>query len=144
MNYQIRECTLEDAEAIFLLNRDEMGYEYPLNETRKKLEYLLKSGKDKLFVAIVQGQVVGYVHGKDYDVLYVPHMKNIMGIAVFKQYRRHGIGQALLQQLEYWAKRTGATGIRLVSGGERADAHQFYEKCGYTRTKQQINFKKYF
>ena len=69
-------------------------------------------------------------------------MKNIMGIAVSASCKRRGIGRALLEQVEAWAVRDGAVGIRLVSGSERADAHAFYRKCGYTGDKQQINFKK--
>lgn len=40
-----------------------------------------------------------------------------------------------------WAKETGASGIRLVSGMERSSAHEFYGHCGYNYGKQQLNFK---
>lgn len=69
-------------------------------------------------------------------------MKNIMGIAVFSECKHSGIGKALLTKVEDWAKQAGASGIRLVSGANRTDAHAFYRKCGYTGDKQQINFKK--
>lgn len=54
-----------------------MGYEYPVDKTKNKLEHLLKSDKDKIFVATVQSIVVGYIHANDYDVIYAPHMKNV-------------------------------------------------------------------
>ena len=45
-------------------------------------------------------------------------------------------------QVELWAKDTGAAGIRLVSGAERTDAHEFYRHCGFSGDKRQLNFKK--
>jgi len=71
-------------------------------------------------------------------------MKNIMGIAVSSEYKQKGIGRALLQQVENWARETGASGIRLVSGAIRTDAHAFYRRCGYSGNKEQINLKKLF
>lgn len=144
MNFQIRECKTEDVDAIYSLNNTEMGYEYSIEDTKDKLEGLLESNKDKIFVATVQNAVVGYVHANDYDVIYAPHMKNIMGIAVSGEYKKYGIGKAMLEEIEKWAKETGAFGIRLVSGSTRTGAHEFYRRCGYIGDKQQINFKKYF
>ena len=67
-----------------------------------------------------------------------------MGIAVSRKYKRKGIGRALLQQVEHWARETGASGIRLVSGATRTDAHAFYRRCGFEGNKEQINLKKMF
>ena len=142
MDFTIREAGLSDASAIRELSERELGYPYPLEATAQKLAALLKSGRDKIFVAVLGEAVVGYVHANSYDVLYAPHMKNIMGIAVSASCKRRGIGRALLEQVEAWAVRDGAVGIRLVSGSERLDAHAFYRKCGYSGDKQQINFKK--
>ena len=144
MDFQIRECKIEDVNAIWNLNNIEMGYEYSIENTKDKLERLLKSDKDKIFVATVQNTAVGYVHANDYDVIYAPHMKNIMGIAVSGEYKKYGIGKAMLEEVEKWAKETGAFGVRLVSGSTRIGAHEFYRRCGYVGDKQQINFKKYF
>ena len=142
MNYSIREAALSDAEAIWMLNCTEMGYPFPLEATLDKLEKLLRRGSDKIYVATIDGAVVGYVHANDYDVIYAPHMKNIMGIAVAREHKHKGIGKALLQQVELWAADTGATGIRLVSGAARTGAHDFYRRCGYSGDKEQLNLKK--
>ena len=142
--FSIREAVESDASAIWQLNSNEMGYQYPLEDTIQNIINLLSSNADKIFVAICDGSVVGYVHANDYDLLYAPHMKNIMGIAVSSEYKRKGIGRALLQHVENWACETGASGIRLVSGAIRTDAHAFYRRCGYSGNKEQINLKKLF
>jgi len=142
--FAIREATESDANAIWQLNCDEMGYRYPLDDTTRNIEILLSSNADKIYVAVSGDLVVGYVHANDYDLIYAPHMKNIMGIAVSGEYKRQGIGRALLQEVEHWALETGASGIRLVSGAARTDAHAFYRCCGFEGSKEQINFRKMF
>lgn len=139
---RIRELQPSDFEAIYQLNRDEMGYDYPLDATIEKLQRLINSAADRIYVAIADDRVVGYVHANDYDTIYAPHMKNIMGIAVSSYYKRMGIGRALLTEVERWAKQTGAAGVRLVSGSSRTAAHSFYRSCGYTENKTQLNFSK--
>ncbi len=144
LNVQIRECETFDYKEIYKLNTVEMGYDYPEEKTRIKLQALLKSDKDKIFVACVDEVVVGYIHANDYDVIYAPHMKNIMGIAVLSEFKRMGIGRELLTAVENWAENTGADGVRLASGSARVDAHQFYKNCGYTGDKTQVRFMKIF
>lgn len=142
MTFLIRECRISDAKTIHALNAQELGYLCSMELTRKKLEKALCSDSDRIFVAEIGGEVVGYVHACDYELLYYPSMKNIMGIAVNKNYQRMGIGKALLQAVENWAEDTDCAGVRLVSGAERADAHRFYQDCGYSYGKDQKNFKK--
>ena len=138
----IREARAEDAQALARLNREEMGYGYPVDKTKEKLAMLLESGKDKILVAELDGTVAGYVHLNDYDVLYADHMKNIMGIAVSSSCRRRGIGRKLLAAAEDWARETGAKAVRLVSGEGRTGAHAFYRSLGYRGDKKQLNLKK--
>ena len=138
----IREARAEAAQALARLNREEMGYGYPVDKTKEKLAMLLESGKDKILVAELDGAVAGYVHLNDYDVLYADHMKNIMGIAVSSSCRRMGIGRKLLAAAEDWARETGAEAVRLVSGEGRTGAHAFYRSLGYSGNKKQLNLKK--
>lgn len=142
MTFQIREAGEADAEGICRLNRDGLGYDYPPEKTAEKLKLLLQSEKDKIFVAEVEGRLAGYVHACDYDTLYMPHFKDIMGIAVLREHRRKGIGRALLTAVENWAEEMGAEGVRLVSGETRTEAHEFYQLCGYVSRKNQKNFHK--
>lgn len=139
----IRDAVPEDAEAIQQLNREVLGYDYSVDNTRKKLQRLSSMKGHKILVAEDQGQVIGYIHGEDYDLTYAPPMKNILGIAVAFSARRKGVGKRLLQAVENWARETGADGVRLVSGANRKEAHAFYRACLYGNEKQQINFKKF-
>lgn len=144
MDYEIRACRLEDAAALQRLNSQQMGYTFSVEETEAKMRKVLGSDRDRIFVAVSGDQVLGYVHANDHDVICLPHMKNIQGIAVAAACQKQGIGRALLQAVEAWARESGAVGIRLVSGSTRTEAHAFYRSCGYECKKTQCNFKKYF
>ena len=116
-----------------------MGYDYPIAETRRQIKKLLSSKHDMIYVVVLEGSVVGYVHANDYNLIYAPPMKNIMGIAVSSKCKRAGIGKALLAAVEKWAKADGAKGGRLVSGMTRKEAHAFYEQCGYSEKLMEGN-----
>lgn len=111
MEFKIRECRVEDFEAIYSLNKKELGYDYPMENTRDKLVQLIGDSTNKIYVATLLDVVIGYVHATDYDVLYAPHMKNIMGIVVTQEFKNYGIGRALLEKVEDWAKNTNATEV---------------------------------
>jgi len=144
MDFDIRTAVLSDGAEIARLNRIAMGYDHPVEETVRNLRRILSKESDRVFVAAMGSAIVGYIHACDYELLYNAPMKNIMGIAVDPAFRRMGIGKALMSAVEDWAEETGACGIRLVSGAERVDAHEFYRRLGFSGEKKQVNFKKYF
>lgn len=140
----IREVTIDDYKDIRSLNKNALGYDFPLEKTKTQLEKIL-TGKDaKIFGAFVDDKLIGYVHIADYECSFNDSLKNIMGIAVAPSYRKQGIGRALLTKAETWARDTGAAGIRLVSSVGRTEAHKFYAAMGYTSKKEQKNFRKIF
>lgn len=140
----IRECKITDYNRIYELNKKAFGYEYPLEQTKSRLSKILERKTDKIFVACADEKVVGYIHGSDYECTYSDSLKNIMAIAVEEEYRGKGIGKALLNTIENWAKEDNCCGVRLVSGFNRIIAHEFYLHCGYINRKQQKNFIKLF
>lgn len=141
---KIRSAMEQDTQGIFRLNQA-FGYEYPLEATAKKLRAAVADPVQCILVAEEENGVLsGYIHLENYDTLYFPHMKNILGLIVLREYRRRGIARELLGAAEAWAKDTGAAGIRLDSGAERTPAHACYRKAGYTERKLHKNFIKLF
>jgi len=141
---KIRVSVVEDFVAIHLLNSFGLGYDHPLEKTKKRLAYILSLPGTKFLVAEVDGIVVGYIHATDYDCSYSESLKSIISLAVDEEYRGQGIGRALVAAIEKWAYSTGASGVRLVTSNFRKDAHKFYESCGYTIRREQLNYIKLF
>ncbi len=144
IDFFVRKAVISDAEDIYYINKTSLGYDYDLEKQRCKIEAVLNDETQVIFVAEIQNKVVGYIHLVNYDVIYADNFKNCLGLAVDNDYKRNGIGAALLKQAEIWAKENGAAGIRLCSGAERENAHKFYESQGYEVTKLQKNIKKIF
>lgn len=141
---KIRKVMEDDAERIYEINKFSFGYDYPREKTKERLKHIMKRETDKIFVACDKDLVIGYIHGSDYECTYADSLKNIMAIAVDEKYRGLGVGKKLLFTIEQWAKENNCTGVRLVSGYNREEAHQFYLRCGYSLRKEQKNFIKIF
>ena len=137
----IREIIENDFKDIYVLNQ-ELGYEYDNQKVEKRIEYILQNTKDVIFVAQQNDEVIGYIHGSPYELLYADSLVNILGIVVKNKYRSLGVGSILIEKLECWSKENGFYGVRLVSGADRVIAHKFYEKHGYVNRKNQKNFIK--
>ena len=138
----VRPARLTDAQVIADLCTGCMGYPTTQQEVEGRLQLLLKEAACCILVAEIQGRAVGYIHACNYQTLYTPSLKNILGLAVFPDCRRMGAASALLAAVERWAQETGAAAVRLVSGEGRTGAHAFYRAQGYSGEKRQLNFKK--
>ena len=142
--FVIRQAKISDIEDIYYINKISLGYNYNIDKQRNKLETILNDKTQAVFVADINGKVVGYIHLANYDLIYADNLKNCLGIAVEKDYQLIGVGSALLNQAEIWTTKNGAAGIRINSGIERESAHKFYTSKGYVENKVQKNFKKIF
>ena len=138
----IREACLSDAGDIWRLNVEAMGYEYPEELVTQQLSSLLDSTAHKIYVAVLSGRIVGYVHGADFVSLYAPPMKRVLTLAVDEAYRGRGIGGALLEKVEAWAASTEAYTVCITIGEERMDGRACIGSCGYERTPDQVHFRK--
>ena len=111
---------------------------YLVSERIKQLDMK----REAVFVAAIDDKVVGFVHVEDYITLYFETMANILGLAVSSNYRKKGIGKALLEQAEKWAVEKDIALMRLNSGEKRTGAHEFYKRLGYLSEKNQLRFIK--
>ena len=57
---------------------------------------------------------------------------SIEDVVVAQGQRGHGIGSALMAAADNFARQRGCGYVTVVSSGHRAQAHRFYEKCGFT------------
>ena len=139
----IRRVSISDYKDIYMLNK-ELGYLYEEEKVRKKIKYIIENKKDIILVAYINNNIIGYIHGSEYELLYSDSLINILVFVVKESYRKNWVGTALIDKLEEIEIEKKYSGIRLVSGIDREDAHRFYERNGYIYRKEQKNFIKLF
>ena len=118
---------------------------YPISESivKNNMSRILNDEKQEFLVFDNGNQVVGFIEAETYDAVYSKEiMFNVLGLVVDAQEKGHEIGAQLLSALEENAKARGINVIRLNSGVQRHEAHQFYEHQGYTSNHSQKRFLK--
>ena len=132
----VRVASAGDAEAIARLS-EQLGYPTEDDMVRKRLSALLGSTLDSVYVAEADGSVVGWIHVYASVRLESVAMAEIGGLIVDGSHRGKGVGERLLQEAEGWAQRLGLSRIRVRTRATRTEAHRFYAREGYRRTKLQ-------
>ncbi|QEA36900.1 GNAT family N-acetyltransferase [Leuconostoc citreum] len=128
--------TLKDLNKIHQINRDELGYDYPLDKSLNQLRIRkILNDPNHHFLALYQNdfdhKILGYVHAEIYEEIYADPSLNVLALAVSSDSQKSGIGTQLMGWLEDQALKNGLTNIRLNSGMSRTAAHNFYEHIGY-------------
>jgi GNAT superfamily N-acetyltransferase len=137
----VRIALPQDARAIAELTT-QLGYDVSWDDVGVRLERILSRDNERFFVAGADGRVIGWVHAVLADFVDVEAFVLIAGLVVDRTRRRQGIGRALLNHAEAWAREQGCSMVRLSSSATRTKAHRFYEELGYIKLKTQYSFAK--
>ena len=119
--------------------------EYPASNVamRKRLERLLTSSKDAIFVAEqADGGLMGWIHGVLSQALESDYRVEIAGLIVDDRFQRMGVGRALVKRVERWANEQGIGQVLVRCRTSRTGAHRFYKNLGFNPAKTQIVFRK--
>ncbi|HUR36035.1 MAG TPA: GNAT family N-acetyltransferase [Vicinamibacterales bacterium] len=138
---EIRDITPDDAEAAAGLS-GELGYPTDGLAMRARIEHLATLPDHGVFVATQAGEVVGWIHVSGVLHLQAEPRAEIGGLVVTARARSAGIGARLVRRAEQWAAAHGFGIVLVRSQIARDDAHRFYLREGYTRTKTSAVFSK--
>ena len=86
--------------------------------------------------------VVGAIHVSLYRLLEWDEAAQILGVIVAPSHQRRGLGRALTEQAEAWARERGCTMVYLRTNALRTDATSFYARLGYLNDRTQFFFTK--
>lgn len=130
----IRDAVIDDAEPIGRLIT-ELGYPTSPEAMRDRLTLILADPGYATFVADRDGDVVGVAGATisryyEKDDLY----SRLAVLVVSSEAQGLGLGGRLVQAVERWSVTQGAREVIVNSGLQRAEAHGFYERRGYSRT----------
>lgn len=90
-------------------------------------------GRGELFVSVLRGQVVGFVHVEMLEPKRgsgIGKRAHLDTLVVAPGWRRIGCGRNLVHAAATWAKRHGAAELLLTVWAGNTDAERFYEKIG--------------
>lgn len=144
MKIKIRRCMVSDAQRIYELCTQELGYNFSYEQVESNVRRMIGQTNNLLLVAEQEDEeVLGFIHACNHDPVYAPPMKNIVALAVFEECRKLGIGRMLVEAAENWARETGASGMRVNSDMfMQKNALSFYKAMGYEYIRTQYNFRK--
>ncbi len=89
----------------------------------------------KFFVALCGGEIAGYA-----GMLHAADLGNICNIAVFPQFRRHGIGRRLVYALIDSARELGVSELTLEVRSSNEPAKALYRSFGFEEVGKRKNF----
>jgi GNAT superfamily N-acetyltransferase len=137
----IREMTAGDTDRVAVL-AGELGYPVESDVLGRRFSALTGGDTEVIYVAEQDGDVVGWIHLREfYDLLEEPTME-IRGLVVDARCRGAGIGQVLVEAGERRAGERGIARMRVTSNIVRERAHRFYERLDYARVKTSYYFVK--
>lgn len=134
----IREAREPDVAGILELYR-EAGIEaepgFTLKEAREQLALFLRYPSFRVFVAEVQGEVVG-----TYELLIMDNLAKrgrksgvVEDVAVSPRLQGRGIGRAMMRHARDECRQAGCYKFVLSSGLQRTGAHDFYDAMGFEK-----------
>ena len=137
----VRQADTNDASRIAMLS-EQLGYPVEVDLIRQRLEKLLPRPDQLILVAESSGQVVGWTHAAEQQILETGRHCEILGLVVAAGQRGQGTGRLLIEAIEQWASGEGFKQICVRSNVIRPDSHPFYERMGFTRVKTQHVYRR--
>lgn len=134
----IRVATISDASAIASLVI-ELGYQVTEAEMASRIPKLLHQSS-AVFVSELDGIIAGWLHVCLVRRLMAEPFAEIGGLVVGKKFRRRGVGTALVEAAQRWAREQSITQLRVRTNQVREDAKAFYEDIGFKCVKSQAVF----
>jgi GNAT superfamily N-acetyltransferase len=131
---ELREACPGDADALARLCT-QLGYPATSNDMPARLRTLAADPNARVLVAVDAEDVVGLatVHLRD-TMNHSTPIAQLTLLVVDERVRSHGVGRALVEGAETWARERGARRMAVTTALDRTGAHAFYERVGYTHT----------
>jgi N-acetylglutamate synthase-like GNAT family acetyltransferase len=132
VNYMnIRPAKIQDSKKISSL-MDQLGYGASGQLIEKKLTEFAKTPIDTVFVAEVEGLVVGVISCHITSLFHQAGSSGrITSMVIEQKHRGQGVGKCLVSEAEAFFQSSGCVKSEVTSGDHRPEAHAFYESCGY-------------
>lgn len=144
MDFIIRKADVNDAQIAnsFLtkLIQDEKKYDKNINENcvvHTLYENFIENEQNCILIAENNGIVMGYLYGfiLNGGDAYIDVVTQLDAMFVDEEYRKLGIGNALIDEFKKWSKQKNAKYIELKVCNNNEDAISLYKKNGFENVK---------
>lgn len=112
------------------------------DQLEDKILDVLNQDDEKIFIAVCDDEVIGYIYVNIYDVLYQEPIANVVSFILNMNKKHNGVGKTLIEAAENWAKDKGIKKARIVSDVNRTHGHSLFKKLGYVINETDFEFKK--
>jgi len=113
----------------------DLGYPATEAQAAERIARVEGDASTSLIVAEIDGEVAGLAALHVQNVIERDDVgSHVAALVVGEQFRRRGVGEALMDALEDEARARGSRYLALNTAHRRADAHAFYEALGYEHT----------
>ena len=130
----VRVAEPRDAEALQSLV-GELGYPATADRLRSRLTRLLASDRVRVTVAAQNDLLLGLCTAHLLTTIHADSdVAQLTALVVAERARGSGVGRRLVEDAEHWARARGAARIVVTTALQRAGAHAFYERLGYSHT----------
>jgi GNAT superfamily N-acetyltransferase len=137
---RIRPMKRPDAATVAVLSA-QLGYPSSAQVVADRLARLEGQALQAMFVA-ESTSIAGWMHVIGVRRLDSEGCAEVLSLVVDEQHRRRGVGRALIDSAEAWARTVGFKRLRLRSGHHRVDAHAFYAALGFDVTRPGHTFQR--
>jgi ribosomal protein S18 acetylase RimI-like enzyme len=149
MNFSIRQATEKDNaglnvlfEEIDALHRDALPHVFrkPDGPARAR-DFLLEVLADQnavIFIAEIEDKVIGLVYAyvrltREIPIRIPSRVGEVDHLVVKQEYRREGVGKALMERVHQWAAQRNLDRLELSVWNFNLGAQDFYRELGYER-----------
>jgi len=130
-----------DAEGVAALST-QLGYPSTAEQTLRRFRGIADAPDARVWVADLDGAIVGWIHLFGNRLLESDPDIESGGLVVHEDARGRGVGRALVNAAEDWARERGYSVVSVRSNVIRKEAHEFYKGLGFEPTKSQFKFRK--
>lgn len=135
----IREINRADLETVTNLTF-QLGYASTCVEVEKRIIAIMKHPDHCAYIAEFNHKVAGWIHAFYTIRIESEPFVEIAGLVVDQDFRKMQVGRDLVQKVSSWTLAMGVKTLRVRSNTMRTGAHEFYDRLGFKKIKQQTVF----
>lgn len=142
MDFYTKELTNAEVNMLVGFQLDYLKSNISKGMLEDKIIDVLSHDHEKIFIAVSEDEVIGYIYVNTYDVLFKEPIANVVTFVLNMNKKHNGVGKTLIGAVENWAKENGMKEVRLISNENRTHGHSLFKKLGYEINETDYEFKK--